>query len=186
MGEKNYSSRVLLVLLLALSAALFADNKEIDRRVDFLEPSSYYLVFCAREGIVGHAFVAWATEDEIKKQCTQNAFGMYPKEGEKIIGAVPGEIADEALKKDSLTSITDRFYVRLNKTDFDKAFKVMERWKGVEYKLLKSDCVTFVDEVAREIKLNVPNRNMFINAMPQDYIKALIKKNTQTSKVDKS
>ncbi|MEM9753950.1 MAG: hypothetical protein AAF916_11290 [Planctomycetota bacterium] len=146
-----------------------SDIKSIDRRT-YSEENQYYLVFCARHGVPGHAFVIWGKEDYENNLSSQRAFGMYPKDKKLRVGAVPGGVVEEATPRSDT-----RLIVRVNREQFEGAASIRSAWAGKDYKLVESDCVTFTSEAAISIGLDVPAR--WRNLTPQGMVEALLREN---------
>jgi len=143
-----------LLLLLAIlgvcaSEALGGDPLVLTRRGP-QSASRSSIVFCARDGVPGHAFVVLGEESEERRQSTIEAFGFYPRKGLGVFGPVPGHLADEVLEKRSLASGDCLVIVHVERDIFQKVDEIRSRWSETkEYRLVQSDCVSFVDEVAR-------------------------------------
>jgi formylglycine-generating enzyme required for sulfatase activity len=158
----------------------------------------YFVVFAARGSTkevrswAGHAFIVWGIEDTKAQKSSYTAYGMYPKDptrgGDKnaAYGAVPpgllkmvfgtpGEVRDEATMH-SIGSITNDLIVEVNKSQYDQTFDLamMTLTHPPNFKLLKSDCVTFMSGIALNLLgQDVPSRNL-TNSLPQAYVADLI------------
>lgn len=176
----------LLVLLFILLINTQAQNK-------------YFVVFCAKEGFLGHAFVGFGKEDSSLKSSTYEAWGLYPKDmlsalsagasfsgvtinatkegtiiGNDYLGPFPGK-----LKNDFLTKTDNKLIVQVSQNQFQKALKVKENWKNRGYQLGMSDCVNFLMAVAQSlgsITVTVPPREGMSN-FPKKYLEKLISVN---------
>lgn len=169
---------VLSLVLLAAAEPAVAQIGEIDRRL-YSEESQYFLVFAAREGLTGHAFVAWATEDHRARMSTESAFGMYARSGVEgivsVLGFVPGGIADEALRAPG-REIDVRLIVQVNSEAYEAAEEVLRRWSGRDYRLVEQDCVRFTSEVAAAIGLRTPSRRLG-TLRPMSFVRQLVELN---------
>ncbi len=139
---------------------------------DVLAQNKYYLVFLATsEGNVGHAFVSFGYEDmDQQMSVTDGSWGLYPKKDgdmKSVIGQVPGEIKDDFLNNAEVKLIKS-----VTKQQYEAALEVLKAWKNKDYELLKSDCVSFVIEVANTIGLNIPERSGLDN-FPWRYVEKL-------------
>ena len=159
----------------------------------------YFVVFAARgstkeiKSLTGHAFIVWGIEDTKAQKSSYTAYGMYPKDpakggdGNAAYGAVPpgilgmvfgtpGEIKDESTMH-SIGSITNDLIVEVNKTGYDQSFNqaMMSLANPPNFKILKSDCVTFMSEIALPLLgAQVPPRGLK-NFTPQMYVADLIR-----------
>ncbi len=135
----------------------------------------YFIVLLADEGIPGHAFINFGRESDLQRSSiTDGTFGMYPKEGIKIkIGEVPGELRDDFLRNSD-----HKLIVEVNKAEYDNCLGILNKWRSKNYELIKSDCLTFVIEIANAIssKIKVPTRIGFDN-LPAEWLKKLIQTN---------
>jgi hypothetical protein len=164
------------------------------------DANRYFVVFAARGSTVetrswtGHAFVVWGIEDTRTQQSSYRAYGMYPKDpnedGDKNagFGAVPqeilrmvfggpGELRDEAPKMHSVGAITHDLIVEVNKGQYDQSFglAMMTLARPSDFKLLKSDCVTFMSGIALNLLgQDVPARDL-ANSLPQTFVVDLIR-----------
>lgn len=138
----------------------------------------YYIVFCAKDGIPGHAFVSFGKEDYNQQiSITDGSWGLYPNSrlsgaASYIIGEVPGGIAN-----DFLTKIDFRFIKEVDGSTYTSALAIKNDWLNKNDELLKSDCVSFVIEVANKIPgLKLPQRSGLEN-LPVLYLQCLIEIN---------
>jgi len=119
------------------------------------EVDQYYVVFTAREGVLGHAFVAWGHESERVRMSAETAFGMYPSSAWKtLFGPVPGGVVEERLRGESGL----RLIARVNEHAYLRTREIVDAWRQTTYTLTARDCVTFTAEVARALGLQVPRR----------------------------
>ena len=183
---KKTICQIALLFAMLLATTAHAGVKEIDRRTAS-DTNDYYLVFCARGGsITGHAFVVWGMNDRQRQLSSQQAFGMYAmtdKAGDfirSVFSPIPGNIVNESLKG-SLSKVTDRLIVRVDRSVYYKSFGVMQDWSKKsgkdkkDYRLLFQDCVTFTKEVSAASGLKIPAR--LTNATPQGFIRELMRSN---------
>jgi len=170
-----------IIPMLALSIFIVVPAQaQTVKRIDLRNGSgisTFYLVFAAREGSpVGHAFVIWGSDDADKQMCVQNAFGLYPQKGKGVFGEVAGEIANESLKG-GMSKISDRLIVIVNSWHHSKAESIRREWaRRGNYRVAESDCVSFIDAVARAIGLKTPKRSLS-TLKPQWYVRELMKLN---------
>jgi len=137
------------------------------------QKDALYVIFCARSGAPGHAFVVLGKDDEAKQLCSVEAFGLYPKNALAALtfGTVPGEIANEAVRKG--TNSTCRLIVKVDAKQYAAAEAVRKQWTAKnDYKLLNRDCVTFTAAVADSLGLKTPDRAKAI--LPQTFIQDFV------------
>jgi hypothetical protein len=151
-----------LLLVAAICAAGSPPDQALEK--DLRAPgskSTLTVVLCARSGVPGHAMVVLGKDDEKQRACTVHAFGFYPNGGAGVLGPVPGKIADEFREGRGLGgSGACRIILRVDPKQFEKVESVHRRWsEKKDYRVLQSDCVTFVGEVAATLGLKVPDRS---------------------------
>src|SRR3954469_4813074 len=130
----------LLGMLALLNVPTFGKVKNVDlRRIE--EPSTYYIGFVGRSGLVGHAFVLFGIEDAATRSSSYKAFGFYPLDYQAgssgsgpdlpnlthAFGVVPGIIVNE-VKQKSLDNATDMLLVRVNAEAYQKANDELGAW----------------------------------------------------------
>lgn len=159
-----------IVVLIASGVAVITASEQGSISKSIVRPnanadSGFYVVFCARDGLPGHAFVVWGREDPSQQASSQDAFGLYSAKGGKALtlGTVPGEIRSEAVR-----SPTIRLIVRVTQREYGDTRKILEDWaaKG-EYKLAEHDCVSFIEAVAKSIGLQTPDRGKIERFLPK-------------------
>jgi hypothetical protein len=160
--------------------------KVIDLRVK-AETSALYVVFCARwDTMPGHSFVVLGKEDAAAQMSTVDAFGYYPeKPGDlrAVFKKVPGLLADEFVRG-TLAPTLVRLILKVNRSDFDAVEAVRRTWASrTNFQLIEQDCVTFVMDVARALKLRVPDRSGLDN-IPWKYLGKLAEANDQSQYLD--
>lgn len=140
----------------------------------------YFVVFCAKGGVPGHAFVSFGKEDNNKQaSITDGSWGLYPKssyEGASspVIGEVPGNIAN-----DFLTKIDLRLIKEVDFNTYNKALSLKKDWSSKNYKLLESDCLSFLIAVANTVSgLKLPERSGLAN-LPVQYLQKLLEMNKE-------
>lgn len=135
----------------------------------------------------GHAFVAWGVEDAATQRSSYVAYGMYPASGfmnavrAYTFGEVPGRIVDESLEENSVSRATDNLIVQVDKDSYDRTLSIALKAGSapLKYRLIQSDCVSFVQSIAKEVlgdddaKGRVIQRTLS-TLLPQDYIENLI------------
>jgi len=142
-------------------------------------PSKYFVVLLADLGIPGHAFISLGREDEeLQSSITDGTWGMYPKDSVSglesfFIGEVLGVIKDDYLRNKDYSLI-----IEVSEDEYNDAKAVLEKWRSKNYELLKSDCLSFVIEMANAIsdKITIIPRTGFDN-LPAEYLKELILEN---------
>jgi hypothetical protein len=145
------------------------------------------ILFFARKGrakdrsLFGHAWVAWYKNDAQNRACVQRGFGFFP-ENDSLPEAVkskfvevPGVIADDPGRQKPASGEC-RLIVQVNEVQYATAELVMKSWKkGADYRLGKQDCVTFASEIAKALRLKLPDRAGFL--YPEDFIIELARLN---------
>jgi hypothetical protein len=184
-----------LVLALALIAAPpahgqlrhYVDVRRIQQYPGLEERPAYYLMFAARKGIPGHAFVMWGIEDPVRQMSVVNAFGLYPSvSGLAVVPAVfapvPGALRDEAMKMEYEGCCTWNnpdylAVVRVDKSTFDQADKVRQDYNAniSQYQMAEQDCVTFLMDVGTAAGFEMPSRLGLANA-PAPYLDKFLRK----------
>lgn len=141
--------------------------------------NKYFITLLADDGFPGHAFVNFGKEDDdLMMSISDGTFGMYPKESingviSLLIGEVPGEIRDDYLRNKDY-----RLIIEVEAEDYNNCWEILEKWRSKNYQLLKSDCLSFVVEIAEKLStyINVIDRDGFDN-LPAEYLKKTIKEN---------
>lgn len=136
---------------------------KVDRATRSDRTGGYFVVLSARrEGLVGHAFVAWGTESRDERRSLRRAYGFYPAEDGRparllrIVTGIRGEVVDDTFEPKNANP-SHRLIVRVDREVWLESQRLVERWKeGEEYRLLSRTCVTFTVEVARAIGLTPP------------------------------
>ena len=127
----------------------------------------HYLSFCSRGGgLVGHAFVLLSSDDPRTRTCKIDAaVGFWPKaEKDKqrllaLFTPLPGKLVDE-IKKEGLPRNADcRLTILLTPDEYKILQIKFGAYKERDYVLLGNDCVTFCEQIARDVlQLEVPDR----------------------------
>jgi hypothetical protein len=139
-----------------------------------------YIILMARSQNLGHAFVGWGYNDEVRQQCIfPKSFGFYPIDHKKgfvsLINNVQGTIVD-----DSNSSISKKIIVQVDYKTYEKSIKVFDNWEKKlltneqRYSLLNENCIKFLKEVAKAIDLKVPSSTTMF---PEKYIENITKLN---------
>lgn len=191
--KKNLLNICVLCLLNTFSC--FADVHEVDLRTKF-DIDKYYVIFAAREStrpdesnnskksITGHAFVMWSKEDIFSSRNSFFAYGFYPKEGIGILGDVPGNIVDDIA---SFRVASDQLVFIVDKLDFENSKRELVNWKaGGPYRLVKSDCVTFIQKIGESLGIEMPNKIKELTFKPVPYVRMLINKFAKLHVSDKA
>lgn len=145
----------------------------------------YYLIFCGRDKhfdrvppTLGHAFVAWAQDDEHQQACIIEAFGFYPGSNLggifSLIRPVDGKVANQEFKKadgDYMCKVT----ARVSKDVFLATQELRAVWQDEKYQIRGQNCISFADAVAKRAGLKTPPR--FKDQFPTDYVNQLSKLN---------
>jgi hypothetical protein len=154
-----------------------AVDKTIDKRnMTDADGNNYYIVFCARGGSrTGHAFVVWGVEDRQRRLSTSQAYGFYPAQDgvHMIFGSVSGQLRAEAFG--SMSQITDRLIVRVNRNVYLATQSSISRWATSDYNLYSNNCINYTMDVARQTGLVVPSKGTI--QYPSSYIQSLIRAN---------
>lgn len=141
--------------------------------------SKFFVVLLADEGVPGHAFISLGREDdELQSSITDGTWGMYPQDNVSglesvIIGEVSGVIKDDYLRNKDYSLV-----IEVSKDEYENAKTVLKKWRSKSYELLKSDCLSFVIEIANVLKdkITVIPRTDFDN-LPAEYLKKMILEN---------
>jgi len=158
--------QILLVLLMVGSVKMLSQDKK-------------YVVFSAKASGVGHAFITLGREDPVQMMTVHDgSWGLYPQTsrlGGKsfLIGEVPGKMKD-----DFLTKRDYNYVLTVSGSEYAEVLEKLNIWRGKNYELLKSDCLSFLIDVANVFKsrIKVPERSGFDNH-PAQYLQALIEEN---------
>ncbi len=171
-----HSSSLLMLLGLGLGMNLtLGEPKVIDQRAERTGPATHSIVFMARSGVPGHAFVAWGVDSKEEQMCLVKAFGFYPGDGKKgVVGPVPGTIVDET-KKHGLTRGEPMLIVRVDPAQYRKTEEIRRRWEKKTYQMTRTDCISFAREVAGALDLDLPDRKT--TDLPIEFIKRLAEVN---------
>jgi hypothetical protein len=138
--------------------------------------TKYFIVLLADSGVPGHAFVSFGIEDDIlQSSITEGTWGMYPKSNTSgvasfLIGEVPGQIKDDYLRNKDYSLI-----IEVSGSEYNTCKAILTKWRNKNYQLVKSDCLSFVIEIANVIKnkITLIPRAGFDN-LPAEYLKSLI------------
>jgi hypothetical protein len=166
----------------------YIDIRPVTNNPGFDTGTRRWIVFAARAGVPGHAFVLWAMEDRTRQMTTVDAFGFYPTvhgpnaAASMVVGTVPGALRDEIQKRQdegcctwSQPDVVAAFEV--DKDVYDRTSAVRAAWNANEsrYQLAEKDCVTFVADVGKAMGISMPDRGAF-NSHPIGYMKSLLEK----------
>jgi hypothetical protein len=149
------------------------------------DKTKYYVIFAARSIKVsdlslGHAFVGVGIEDYDSNASSYVAYGLYPdQKGLKtFLGQVPGAVLQETISKspeviDGKTSgnspfnASETFIVRVDqfnymwlkgKLEADSLASSGSISPPIPYEKLTNDCVSYIEDVAKRIGLDTPDR----------------------------
>lgn len=140
--------------------------------------SKYFLSFCSRMsnnpiGFPGHGFVIWSNSiptDNLAQYKTAGFFPYYQSDQPTaIFTEVRGVLVKEPVSK-QLTSLDMGLCVQVDQRTFSESLRVRNSWVDRRFKVGTSDCVSFLNEIAKTAKLNTPDCNY---VFPQDYVRAL-------------
>jgi len=167
----------LLILIMVAYPAAATTRYDI-RQPGAGESPRYWVVLMARPADLaaaspGHAFVEFGYEDEAAQMTRFEAWGFYPEADGKTFQAVPGRIVDD-VRSGSLSARTILVSVEVSKEAFEAARRVRQDWsdRPPEYHLLSaSNCIDFVDRLARAVGLVTPARS--VTQRPEEYVEAL-------------
>ncbi|MEM9762372.1 MAG: hypothetical protein AAF160_20795 [Pseudomonadota bacterium] len=178
-----------LVFFALLPAVAHANFTVIDKRVR-TESLDYRIAFCSRlsdgSSFPTHAFVVYTRAVPNGEANFMLATGWAPAAGSKYTtDAVVGAFSQEILTDRSQTCVpvlvnSDVWESALNSA---RAMNFEEVLRGdidqladgfLVYRLLESDCITFIQSIARQIGLAVPDRGL---KKPVEYIPELAKAN---------
>lgn len=183
--------KVVLALVFSIGSvsAAFADYAAVDKRIR-TEPLDYRIGFCSRlsDGNIlpTHAFVIYTRAEPGQSADFMLATGWAPAAGKKFTtNAVVGAFSEEILTDRSQNCLpvlvnSEAWQAALDAAravDFEEVFEgdidqLAERFSV--YRLLENDCITFVQSIAGQIGLKVPDRGA---KRPVDYIPELAKAN---------
>jgi hypothetical protein len=185
-------SFLLLAICVSLGSVVSAgiDTETINKVVDARNASKdrNFVAFCARPGVItegsaGHAFVIVGQSAEVGPTIITESWGFWPKKHSdpstlfSFIVPVPGELAKEYTES-KLPEGACRLAVFYDKGgSTEKALNgVISKWKKQNgYELGLNDCVTFTEDVAKALKLEVPDRATALT--PARFIRELAHKN---------
>jgi hypothetical protein len=150
--------------------------------------SRYTIVFAARGGTTGHAFVVFGEHDPEGGKSTSVGYGLYPTDESisagvskipgmnLVFGDVPAEIRDEAGPDHSSSHITTQVIVPVNEAQWAAAKKILSATENAPgpFVATQNDCVKFMASVAEAVGLNLPERSIMDGTvLPEAYVKAL-------------
>lgn len=142
-----------------------------------LAQERYFVSFLAQEGVPGHAFISIGRESpKENSSISDGTWGMYPAQADikdLIIGEVPGNLRDDYLRQKDHSFVSE-----VDKKEYKEIKKIISDWRNRGYQMKKSDCLTFVIEVANAIsdKIKIPKRQGYQN-LPARYLEKLIEIN---------
>jgi len=150
----------------------------------------YFVVLCSKQASLnsfGHAFVvigkgdaftcdidggdgeAWGlyARNQSNKECEPKGFNALKS---FFIGALPG-----CLFNDINTDISNYYEVKCSFEEYIVVQTIISEWRNKNYELTKSDCLSFLIDVASAFKdrIKLPDRNLFEN-LPSKYVQKLI------------
>ena len=174
MNKVLLQSIFLIYLALTHTLAYSAEITYIDRRTN-KESHDYAVVFSAKDGELGHAFVTIVWTDEKPLATLQKSIGFYPAAAESKAKILSG-LSEGALFDDTKTDVDITLSVLVDKTQYERALAVITEWeKPSTYFMGLNDCTSFVQDVSDSIGLEVPNRALA--PYPYTFVQELINKN---------
>ncbi|MEW8051418.1 MAG: hypothetical protein AB2809_13685 [Candidatus Thiodiazotropha sp.] len=177
-SHKPYIIRIAMLLIgiqgIVFSSAYAYQSNNLWEIYNSSTSRSSYIIFTAREGFPGHAFVILGEELDNGLMWDHAVFGFYPKDGKKLfIRALIGTPGKVDYKWSDLER--DVFHrVNISEETKGKILYVLIKWLGVDYTLFDKNCNKFISEVADAIGLTLPAVNPG-NTLPVNYLKKLIK-----------
>ncbi|PNH91325.1 hypothetical protein [Vibrio diazotrophicus] len=183
--------KLFLILLCFWGTVSHAESKFIDGRGYCSSPNidpfegEYYVTFYATAASIaqpsfGHAFIGLsAPKDNINNVCKpETAYGQYPTKDAPLWAQF--KAGDSyGFRKEDLKSISpaEKLKVRITYDTYLEIQKVISKWYNQRYVIGISDCISFVEEVAKSTPwLKAPPRKMYY--LPYDYLSILISLNT--------
>lgn len=124
----------------------------------------------------GHAFVSFVKEDNNLQQTVVECWGFYPKNGIGLFGYV-----ESIIKNDLGRQINEGFAVEVTESDYQKCISIKEFWNSKKYNLIAQNCVSFIDDIARQI-CNIKTPLSTTLTIPINYINELKKVNSNYKK----
>jgi hypothetical protein len=154
----------------------------IDRRKPGSEKAQYYVLLYGKQtSLAGHVYVTWAEDDPnggpAPKGQSVGFYGLTEGGDHEMQVSFTGKLDED----DSLRRFASGDFVPvvlviwLEKEEYERSRKVIEQWRGRGYKLFESDCVSFMEDVAKSLHLNTPQR--FLAPSPVWFVRALIDAN---------
>ncbi len=160
---------------------------------------SYFVIFAVNsQKWHGHAVVAWAGPHKAGKQSRiQFVYGVYPHTDKKkkklIFGAIlgteqaillPEDIDGEFKGKTDFDPNWDIFVTEVDKKQFNDTLKKALVYQlsiganNMDYQVGNMDCITFMQEIANHLDLEVPSRGFF-SLHPVSYLTEMARKNNK-------
>jgi hypothetical protein len=147
----------------------------VDLRRDPSE-TAFYITFCASlatnpHGFPGHSYVVWSRTPSWEQQNAE-AFGFVPRYSRDQFASVfryvpglmvPGASEGNMANLDALTVIVDR-------QKYEETMSLREKWDSTTFRAGLHDCVSFMDFIAQDAGLKVPERKF---SYPQDHLKQM-------------
>ena len=170
----------LLLLLLLLSKNVFANTDTIPKR--------YLIIFSARDAslypfsIGGHAFTTWATQTSPDTIILELTLGFYPNANasllEKIFEYKHGHLGS-GYNNNSNQMELEEMVIEVDSTTWCNSQDVKINWQRKQYNLLRSNCVMFLNAVAKKTNLHRTKtmRCHFLPIKPIRYLRKLQRKN---------
>jgi len=170
----------LTIIAMCVGQSVFAqDLKVVDKLLKVVpgDGAKAYLTFCSEAGLIGHAFIAISIEDPTSKTCTLvEAIGLHPEGSKKNLKSARFAKAKGGLLSDlqkgafENKGIVARFTVPLTSEEWDIMKIKIGAHAGSGYQLFEKDCVTFCEETAKVLELQVPDRQKLFADLKQRII----------------
>ena len=130
------------------------------------------VVFTARSGVPGHAFVAVGEELDNGLLFELGVYGFYPKDGKKVVlralFGTDGEV--DHRWKDMQRDVW--FLHKISNVQLEQVLVVLKNWREEKYSLLGNNCNSLAKEVAKVSGLKIPKDDPGVT-LPVTYITKL-------------
>jgi hypothetical protein len=148
----------------------------------------YYIIFAARPAKLapfsagGHAFVTWGIGGGDDSIVARHTYGFFPDEKSKLVISVakkrPGRLVRGFFKNSSRQKIR-QMIVPVDSLTWHQTIMDAMDWDGKGYNLLKSNCLSFMDNLADQAGMDTPRTELAFGypRTPSKYIKRLKTKN---------
>jgi len=152
-----------------------------------------YITFCSSlannaHGFPGHAYVVWSGDsvpadwiEAARADRLENA-GYGPRNSydqiPSVISDVPGIVDDHGLRFNlrNLSTLT----VIVDEDQYERTRQLRHKWDTARFRAGERDCVAFVDYIANDVGLLIPDRNILM--YPQDHLARMKALNSHLAK----